>query len=145
MGSLYTIAAQYLPFIRKKPALSRQQALKTRPIRNPLVEWTKDELGEVSLFIPRRKDRIARILCWLFRAPEKREIVLGEVGGFVWELCDGEHSVDSIVSAITSRYKITRREAEASVGVYLKMLADRKLLGFRVGGSGKKNEQTSRK
>jgi len=138
VGTLYNIASQYLPFIRKKETLSRQQALSTKPIRNPGVEWEKDELGDVNVYVPRRKDAVARFLCWMLRAPEKKTISLGEVGGFVWELCDGKHSVDAIISQICSRYKMTRREAEVSVGAYLKTLGDRRLVGFKVGGNSKK-------
>lgn len=134
MGAIYNIASQYLPFIRKKRRPTRQEALSTKPIRNPVVEWDKNELGEVNIYIPRRKDLVARFLCWVLRAPEKKTITVEEVGGFVWELCDGKHTVDSIVSQICSKYKMSRREAEVLVSVYLKTLADRRLIGFKIGG-----------
>jgi hypothetical protein len=138
MGVVHNTVSQYLPFLRRKPALSRDQALHSRPVRNPLLEWERVDGGDVHLRIPRRKDTVANMLCKIFRAPEYKEILLDEVGSSVWELCDGDHSVDSIVSITCKTYKLTRRECETSVAAYLKMLGDRKLIGFQVGGRKKK-------
>lgn len=138
MGGVQNIVSQCIPFLRKKPILTRDQALRARPVRNPLLEWEKSEDGEIRLLIPRRKDLLGRALCRMFRAPEHKEIVLDEVGSEIWELCDGERSVDAIVAATGKRHKITRRECETSVSMYLKMLGDRKLLGFQLGGRRKK-------
>ncbi len=132
MGAVYNIISQYLPFVRKKPALTRDQALGARPIRNPGLRWERTDDGEISLFLPRRKDLLARALIRVFRAPADKELALDEVGSDIWELCDGEHSVGAIVSNVCRKYKITRRECEASVGVYLKTMGERKLVGFKV-------------
>ena len=134
MGMVYNVVAQYLPFMRKKPVITRDQALRTRPVRNPVLKWETGEDGQIRLLIPRRDDFVGRMLCKIFRAPEHKEIILDEVGSGIWELCDGERSVEAIVSATSGKYKITRRECETSVGMYLKMLGERNLLGFQVGG-----------
>lgn len=138
MGVVYNLISQYLPFVRKKPRVTREQALRARPIRNPALQWERGADGETRLRIPRRKDAVARALCRIFRAPEYREIVLDEVGSDIWELCDGEHSVEAIVSLTAKKYKMTRRECETSVSTYLKMLGERNLLGFQLGGRRKK-------
>jgi hypothetical protein len=138
MGAVYNIVSQYLPFVRKKPQLSRDQALRARPVRNPLLKWEKREDGEICLLIPRRQDLVGRALCKAFRAPQYKEIMLDEVGSDIWELCDGKRTVDGIVSVTCGKYKITRRECETSVSTYLKMLGERNLLGFQVGGRRKK-------
>lgn len=138
MGVVYNLISQYLPFVRKKPRVTREQALRARPIRNPALQWERGTDGETRLRIPRRKDAVARALCRIFRAPEYREIVLDEVGSDIWELCDGQHSVEAIVSLTAKKYKMTRRECETSVSTYLKMLGERNLLGFQLGGRRKK-------
>ena len=138
MSTVYNAVSQYLPFLRKKPVLSRDQALRSRPTRNPLLEWVRGEDGDVRLRIPRRKDVVAKVLCRVFRAPGYKEIVLDEVGSDIWELCDGDNGVDAIVSNMCGKYKLNRRECETSVAAYLKMLGDRRLIGFRVGGKPKK-------
>ena len=138
MSAVYNTVSQYLPFLRKKPNLTRDQALRARPTRNPVLEWERGEGGDIRLRIPRRKDAIARALCRMFRAPDYKEIVLDEVGSGIWELCDGGRSVDAIVAATCGKYKLTRRECETSVAAYLKMLGDRRLIGFQTGGRKKK-------
>lgn len=138
MSSVYSAVSQYLPFLRKKPALSRDQALRSRPTRNPLLEWVRGEDGDVRLRIPRRKDLVAKVLCRMFRAPEYKEIVLDEVGSDIWELCDGENGVEAIVSNMCRKYKLNRRECETSVAAYLKILGDRRFIGFIIGGKRKK-------
>ena len=134
MGFLYRVVSQYLPFLRKKPKLSRDQALSARPVRNPVLKWERNENGEIRLLVPLRKDRVTRVLRKLLRAPEYKEILLDEVGSDIWELCDGKHTVQSIIAATCKKYKLTRRECEASVGTYLKMLSERNLVGFQLGG-----------
>ncbi len=135
MGAAYNILSQYLPFIRKKPAIDRDKVLKACPVRHPAVRFERGEDGDMRLFLPRRKDRLAKALMWVFRAGPEKEIVLDEVGSDVWEMCDGSTSVDAIVGAIAKKYKITRRECETSIGVYLKTLGERNLVGLRVAGS----------
>lgn len=138
MSVMYNTVSQWLPFLRKKPNLSRDQALKAKPVRNPMLEWHRPDGGEIRLRIPRRKDVVARTLCRIFRAPEYKEIELDEVGSHIWELCDGERSVEAIVAATCKKYQLTRRECEMSVATYLKTLGDRRLIGFQVGGRKKK-------
>ena len=132
MGAVYNIVSQYVPFIRKKPVLDREKALRATPVRHPQVRFERNEEGEICLYLPRRKDRLARALMFIFRAPPEKEIVLDEVGSDVWDLCDGENSVEAIVSAVSKKYKITRRECETSIGVYLKTLGERHLVGLRM-------------
>ncbi|MBN1193622.1 MAG: PqqD family protein, partial [Coriobacteriia bacterium] len=96
------------------------------------VRFERNEEGEICLYLPRRKDRFARALMFIFRAPPEKEIVLDEVGSDVWELCDGENSVEAIVSVVSKKYKVTRRECETSIGVYLKTLGERHLVGLRM-------------
>lgn len=121
---------RYVPFLRVPPPMDRQQVFRLRPVRNPVIEWETTENGEAILTIPRRKDRIGRIVGFWFRLPETRGAQLDEVGTFVWSLCDGEHSVESIVQRTCNQYKMNRREVEISVTTYLQTLAERRLIGF---------------
>jgi len=121
-------------FKKKKPILSREQALGAKPIRNTLVQWERGEDGEIQIQIPRRTDRKARFLARLFPAPPVKVIVLDEVGSEIWDMCDGQTSVSELVQAIRKKYKLNRKETEMSVTLYLKQLAQRGLIGFRIEG-----------
>src|SRR5438132_8201304 len=88
------------------------------------------EAGEALLKVPRRKDRVAGVLGSWFHVPEARGVQLDEVGTYVWSLCDGTNTVESIVKQTSREYKMNRREVEMSVTKYLQMLAERNFIAF---------------
>lgn len=115
------------------PKISRQEILSAVPVRNSLVEWEVNDHEEVVLKVPRRQDRVGRILHRLFVAPPFKQVVLDEVGSDVWHLCTGENSVDAMVKTLAKKYKLSRREVELSLANYLRTLAQRGLIGLRRG------------
>lgn len=141
---------RYIPLAGRKPKIERKDALAIIPVRHPLVTWERKD-GEVVLTIPMRDDRFARAVKAIMAAmrvakdlPETRQVGLDEVGSFVWELCDGERTIDGIVSSLSKQYKLTRREAEASVTMFLQTLAKKNLIGLMSAG-GKKSVNRKRK
>ncbi len=135
MSALSDTIQKYVPFVPKKPKIDRKQALAVVPVRNSLIEWERKG-KEVHLTIPVRNDRVARLFKRLVRSlPDKREVALDEVGSRVWELCNGERNINEIIGSISKNYKLTRREAEASVTMFLQTLAKRSYIGLMsVGG-----------
>jgi hypothetical protein len=130
---LYSAAGRYLPFLKLRPPdVDRSAALRLRPGRNSLLTWEKKETGETVLAVPMNHNpkRWAKWFGKWLRFPEERYVELDEVGGFVWELCDGKHSVESIVQLTSKQYKMNRREAEISVTTFLQMLHQRNFIGF---------------
>jgi hypothetical protein len=130
---LYYGVGRYLPFLKiRPPDVDRQGALTLRPGRNSLLTWEKRETGEVLLTVPQNQKigRITRTMAKWLNAPTERHVELDEVGGFVWELCDGAHTVESIVQKTLKQYKMNRREAEISVTTFLQMLHERNFIGF---------------
>lgn len=123
-------ALDFIPLAKGKKQPSREELLKSRPARNEALRWFKED-GEVNLFIPRRPGRFGDLAGKLFRLPPEKHLVLDRVGSGVWELCDGFHSVESILDYIQRRHKLSRREAEVSVSAYLKILGQRRLIGLR--------------
>lgn len=118
--------------IKQAPLLTREQAMQALPVRNPSLTWSENETGEAVIVLPRRKDATGKFLGWAFFVPEAKPIALDEVGTFVWKLCDGEHSVVDIVTAMCKEYKLGRREVELSLNEYIKMLSKRGMLGVAV-------------
>ncbi len=120
--------------MNRKPKIERKEALAIVPVRHPMVEWERKG-NDTLLTIPTRTDKVARIVKRLVRnLPETRQIALDEVGGSVWELCDGEKTINAIVDSVSRRYKLTRREAEASVTMFLQTLAKKNLIGLMSAG-----------
>jgi hypothetical protein len=137
---LYYGLGRRLPFLKiAPPELDRKATLMLRPGRNSLLTWERRETGETILTVP-ANERAGRLTLWLakrLKAPSERLVELDEVGGFVWELCDGQHTVDSIVQKTGKQYRMNRREAEVSVSMFLQMLHERNFIAFykRVRGS----------
>jgi len=125
-----------LPFFRRKraeekkqPQISKEVFLKSIPIRNPNLTWKKYPSGEIAVIIKlEEKKRGFKFI----KTPKEKKILLDKVGSFVWELCDGKHTVDDIINELVSKYKLHRREAEASLTLYLRMLSQRLLVGFKL-------------
>lgn len=103
-----------------------------RPVRNSQLTWEKQDGGEVLLTVPQRQDVgwLTRTLARWLKAPLERHVELDAVGGFVWELCDGTLTVESVVQKAARQFKMNRREAEVSVTTFLQMLHERNFVGF---------------
>ncbi|RLE80699.1 MAG: hypothetical protein DRJ51_05350 [Thermoprotei archaeon] len=114
----------------QQPPISKRELLSAKPIRNPMIEWDKEEDGTVIIYLKVAPSRVERF--FMGRASEERvkRIVLDEVGSFVWNLCDGQHTVNDIIEALSEKYKLRRIEAERSLLEFLKMLSQRMLVGF---------------
>jgi len=80
-----------------------------RPLRNPNIPWRDDDiLGKPGVLIGRYG--------------------VNFTGAKIWRLCDGEHSVDEIVTIISSEFKTDKKRVEADVIEFLKKLEELKLI-----------------
>ena len=113
---------------RREPPITRRQALQVRPLRNPRLKWEYNEEGYVVATLSRRSGLRGRLITFFLAVPETRPVVLDEVGTFVWDMCDGEHSVEQLVQALCKKYKLSRREVEISLNEYLQMLGKRRMI-----------------
>lgn len=138
----------------RKSRPSRAQVLAARPVRHPKVAWSREPSREeglpdlVLLRVPRRQDRWGNLMARWFKLPESKKIELDQIGSDVWELCDGSCTVETISRRISESYKLNKRQAQTSVTAYLKMLADRRLIGLTSptvasGGSQRRGKQSA--
>ena len=146
---------QALPFL-KKPSLPRSEMLTLRPQRNPVIQWVPKPLpegeeaeaarGGVVLTVPRREETPwGKWMTRLLSLPNTKTIELDEFGGQVWEQCDGTRSVEQLVQFTCARYKLNRRQGEVSVVQFMRMLAQRRLVGFAPTSVAGRTETTVRK
>lgn len=119
---------------RKKPkkTFSSDEFLLLKPIKNPYLEWIKSEKGEVVIML-KPENRKGKGLSKLFsaRAREKK-VVLDKIGTFVWDRCDGKHTVEQIAQELCDKYKMMRQEAEISISKYLQQLAEKRFIGLLI-------------
>ncbi|MBS3763677.1 MAG: PqqD family protein [Planctomycetes bacterium] len=114
------------------PELDREQSMQAVPVLNQMisVEYNADE--NVVLNIPRKRTSMMRIIGKFFNIPPYKQIELDELGTYVVELCDGEHTVEQIVEEFAGHFKLNHREAEVSMVAYMKKLGKRGIIGFAV-------------
>ena len=122
---------------RPGPA-SRADLLSVRPIRNDKVEWNKVQVADrslevVLLRVPRLRSRSADLVARWFRLPEYRKIELDPIGSDVWCRCDGAMTVKAIAAAVADVHQLNKRQSEVSVSTYLRILAQRRLIGVQNG------------
>ena len=117
----------------RPPPFTKRDLLAARPIRNPMIEWEKSEEGSIILYVKQKPSKVEKLIAGRSTRKRIKRIVLDEVGSFVWELCDGKHTVQDIIKALAEKYKLRRIEAERSLIEFLKMLSQRMLVGFLVG------------
>ncbi len=137
--SLLTRLQTYVPFLGgRKKGLPREEMLSLRPMRNGAVTWEPlpeapdeaDAPPKVVLSVPRRDDGLAARLARWLQVPGSKTIELDEFGGQIWALCDGAHTVEQLVKFTCETYKLNRRQGEISVVAFMRMLAQRRLVGF---------------
>ena len=124
---LYTLRLKKRP-----PNLGRENVVQSIPLRNTVIKWEMDDKNEVSLVIPQKDKLWVKITSKIFMIPDKRVVVLDDVGSFVWTLCDGKNSIEHIVRRLCNKYNLTRKEAEVSLLTYMRQLGKRGFVGFAV-------------
>jgi hypothetical protein len=127
-----------LPFVghRFQRPPSWEAVLRSIPARDPRIRWEETGAGEgpelVTLLVPRRQDRLGRLLNRLFEAPEHHRVELDELGSSVWRMCDGGATVEELIQSLVRRHRLQRREVEVSLLSYLRILSRRRFLVVRV-------------
>lgn len=76
---------------------------------------------------PLPRGPVRRALARVFRLPERLAVELDAMGAFVVERLDGR-SVAELAQDVARHLRLTRREAEGAVGMFLRLLLRRKLI-----------------
>lgn len=116
-------------------ALTREEALKGRPIKNEEVKETITESGDVLLtFMVPVKAFFAGFIRRFTSRPDKvmtRKIQLDALGTQVWKLIDGRRSVRRIIADFADANQLHLQEAEVSVTQFLRSLGKKGLIGMK--------------
>lgn len=118
--------------LKKRPDMDRTRLMKSFPVRNQLINWEIDEKGEASLVVPQKDKLWIRLASKLFMLPDKRVIVLDSIGTYVWQMCDGKHTISQIIKGVQKQYQLTRKEAETSLFTFMQQLGKRNFIGFAI-------------
>lgn len=115
--------------------ITREEALKSTPVKSAEVKEERLETGEVLLTYP------VTIRPWIgglirqFGGDADRvqlkKLHLDELGTAVWDLMDGRRSVRRVIQGFAGKYQLHIKEAEVSVTRFLRELGRRGLIGLK--------------
>ena len=114
----------------KNQGIDRSQFLSSYPVRNPVVVTRSMEEGTVELEVPLKKP--SKWVSLLLNPPDKKVVKLDVLGSFVWQRCDGTHTVQNIIDDIARQFKLTKAEAAVSLSEFMKDLSKRGLIAFMI-------------
>jgi len=117
--------------LRKKIRISREQMLGSRPVRNQVLEW-KHKDNKVLIVFRRKESKSIGFLSKIFHIPEKKVVELDSLGARVWQMCDGQHTVEKMIEALVAENKLEYKEAEVALLQFLKTLAQKRMIAFQV-------------
>ena len=117
---------------KRQPRFTPEQVLLSRPIRNEGLHVEPLPDGGIRMIVERRRGWWIKVLAVVLPIPKRHPIELDEIGKQVWELCDGEHTLQDMVKVFQQRHKLRRAEAEWSLRNYLRDLGKRGLVAIVV-------------
>ena len=117
---------------KKQPKIGREAMFKSKPTRNEGLDWERNAEDEITITLKRSDTLKVKVLSKLFWVPERRTLVLDQIGSEVWQMCDGRNSVETIIDSLQEKHKLNAKEAEISLLTYLKKLGQKNLVGFVV-------------
>ncbi len=125
--------------------VASEEFLKAKPLRRAESEWKEDEKG-LHVKIPRKQNSF-RFLPRMFQLSRERRVLLDKQGAFIWNLCDGEHSIKEIAKKLSEQYNMRVPDAEAALDLYMVQLSKQNLVGFVLPDSAKERyyKKTRRK
>lgn len=137
--NVWSALRQSIPFLaREQKGLPRGEMLSLKPLRSREIAWEmkpEEEAPGAKLTVPRRDDRVGRLLSRIFRITATKTIELDEINAQLWARCDGQHSVDQLIRYACETYKMNRRQGEVGVITAMRMFAQRGLIGLSTGGT----------
>ena len=119
----------------EKYQVSREQALKSIPVKNIQISEELSEGGEVIIhYLTTMRPWISKLVNRLGGAevqPQTKKLQLDQLGTEVWKLIDGNRSVRLIIRAFAESNQLQTREAEVAVTQFIRDLGKRGLIGLR--------------
>ncbi len=99
-----------------------------RPLRNPQIEWRNDR--KVVALVIRRTGPLHGFCQRWFRVPASTTLELDDLGGRVWNLCDGKHTVEEIAAVLSAEFGAGAEPLLPRLTRFIQYLDRARLIGF---------------
>ncbi len=112
---------------------SWEAMLRVRPVPNSAARIERTDSKQVKITVKKQRPWfLVPPLSWVIRPRLYRSAVLDRLGTEVWQLCNGQCTVEDVIDTFASAHGLTFHEARVSVTGYLKELVQRGALAMVV-------------
>ena len=127
-----------LPGEEPAPDAKRGEKILAMKPRRTLETWKRTQPGDLVVIThPKPFGRAEAKLAKLLKGSPVVNRKLDEYGSQIWELCDGEHTVEQIARALADRFHERFEPAVPRTLKFITLLAERGLVTVReIGGQG---------
>lgn len=128
------LVEQLKSFVAVKGRLDLQTMATAIPSPNSYVTAVEGPDGTLTLEAPLEMtgSKLWSAMARRSKANPIKKFELEQVGAFIWKQCDGKTSFQTLSKRVQREYKLTRVEADASLGAFLLMLSQRRLITMMV-------------
>jgi len=121
----------------RRRRLEPEELRKAVPMANPAVKVVSESDSGLILEAPLQvsTNRWIAGMARILKQPNTKRFELEPVGAFVWKSIDGSTSFEGISRKLREHYKMSRVEADAALGAFLQMLAQRRLITLWIRGA----------
>ncbi|WP_424357399.1 PqqD family protein [Methanocella sp. MCL-LM] len=102
--------------------------MQSRPVRNDKVDWEKLNSDVIKLYLPYKKTAMMKLLGRFIDIPDERSFRFNPMGSMVWELCDGNNTVEEIKEIILKRTKSSDKDVEKRLSKFINRLIRNELI-----------------
>ncbi|MBQ8378660.1 MAG: PqqD family protein [Oscillospiraceae bacterium] len=111
----------------KKKNVIDKNYLDYKPMRNPVLNYTTDDEGIVTLEIE-NKGAMNRIFQKLFKKPKITYIHLDETGSFIWPYLDGEMTITELGVIVKEHFGEKAEPLYERLAKYIQILVSYKFV-----------------
>jgi hypothetical protein len=109
-----------------------KKLLQAKPKKSGNIELNGDNSESLKVYAPYAKTFFVQLLSRFMDIPEERSFRFNPLGAMVWEMCDGEHSIDEIKDVILKRSKGDEKDIEKRLIKFINRLAANNLITLEV-------------
>jgi len=103
--------------------------LAARVSRNVAARVEEGRGGSIRVYVKnRRPSFLVPPLSWIVPYKTERCLTLDRMGAQIWQLCEGQRSVEQVIERFAERHRLTFHEARVAVTGYIKMLVEHGVL-----------------
>jgi len=112
---------------------SWRPVLEAVPVRNAAARLVERREEELCLAVAVRRPRwMVPPISWVVPLGVERRVRLDRMGSEIWDLCDGERTVEDMIDEFAARHSLSFHEARVAVTGYLRELVRRGLLAIAI-------------